>query len=60
MSVNLNKSQNVWALAALVVGTLAAIAVGLSWLEGPLIEEVAYAIVVLIVALVLYDKSLVQ
>ncbi|WP_416841748.1 hypothetical protein [Haloferax sp. DFSO52] len=63
MSIELNNQRNVGILVALIVGTIAAIAIGINVLQGfgtNLLEEVGYAIVVLVIALVLYDKLLVM
>lgn len=60
MSVNLSNNRNVGILAALVIATIAGVVGGVVWYEGPLIEEVLVVTVVLLAALVLYDKLLVQ
>jgi hypothetical protein len=63
MSVNLDNQRNVGILVALVAGTIAVMAIGIMWLQGQgtnLLEEFGFAIIVLLIALVLYDKLLVM
>ncbi len=63
MSVNLDNQRNVGILVALVAGTIAVIAFGIMWLQGQgtnLLEEVGFAMFVLVLALILYDKFLVM
>lgn len=63
MSVNMGKRRNVGILLALLAGTVLALAGGVMWLRGrgePLIVEVAYGSLVLVVALFVYDGVLVE
>lgn len=63
MSTNLSDRRNVGALLTLIVATLVVLVAGTGWLRGQgeaLVVEVAYAALVLIAALVVYDKLLVQ
>ncbi|WP_129113900.1 hypothetical protein [Halegenticoccus tardaugens] len=63
MSVNLRKRSNIGLLLALIVATIAVMVLGLMWFRGrgePLVVEVAYGSLVLIAALFVYDKLLVQ
>lgn len=63
MSVNLDDRRNLGTLAALVIGTLVVSGVGLAWLRARdivLIEELGFVILVLVVAVYLYDRLLVM
>ena len=63
MSVNLDNQRNLGVLAALVLGTLGVLFAGLTWLQGQgttLIEDIAFAVFVLVLALYLYDWLLVM
>lgn len=63
MSVNLDNQRNLGVLAALVLGTLGVLFAGLTWLQGQgttLIEDIAFAVFVLVLALYLYDRLLVM
>jgi len=63
MSTNLSDRRNVGVLLTLLVMTLVALVGGTGWLRGQgeaLIVEVAFGALVLIAALVAYDKLLVQ
>lgn len=63
MSVNMRKRRNVGILLALLAGTILALAGGVLWLRGrgePLVVEVAYGALVILVALFVYDGVLVQ
>lgn len=66
MSVNLEEKRNLGVLAALILGTIVTIAAGIMAMKAQdaipitLIEEVAWAMLVLIAALIAYDKLLVM
>lgn len=66
MSVNLEEKRNLGVLAALILATVVAIAGGIVALKSQnvipvtLIEEVAWTMLVLVLALVAYDKLLVM
>ena len=63
MSVDVQNRRNKAVLIALIAGTVAMLAIGLSWLQSQgttFIEELAYAILVVLAALFLYDKLLVM
>lgn len=63
MSVNLDDRRNLGTLAALVIGTLVVAAAGMTWLRSNgavLIEELAFLILVLVVAVYLYDRFLIM
>lgn len=63
MSINLRRRRNVGILAALVVATVVLLMGGTLWLRGQgqsLIVEVAYGTLVLVAALIMYDKLLVR
>lgn len=63
MSVNLDNQRNIGVLAALILGTLGVLFAGFTWLQAQgttLIEDIAYALLVLVIALYLYDRLLVM
>ncbi|ELZ32481.1 hypothetical protein C474_06657 [Halogeometricum pallidum JCM 14848] len=63
MSVNFDNKRNVGVLFALLAATVVAAGAGILWLRGsgePLIVEVGYTLLVLLGALAVYDRFLVQ
>jgi hypothetical protein len=64
MSVNFSKRRNVGILVAILVATVVLVFVGTQYLrnslEWNLVGEVAYAFLILVLALFAYDKLLVR
>lgn len=63
MSIGHQNTRNICVLFALIVGTITATVVGVSWLHGQgttLIEEFAYTAIVLVAGLYMYDRLLIM